>query len=643
MMKNRLCILLVLLLASLVAKAQTDLLEEMNEDSGPEGNVIQKQPILTPEVRSWKLVDEFSRLVPIAIDTTTINFHNYTPIYKRSITNTYLGFLGSPYISNDFFERIDYPEYYFLTSYKGYRKNSRDVSYYNSNTPFSSLKYQQGGEEEQMFTAFLTQNLNEYSNIGFEFDAIKSEGQFKNHEANHRNLNFFYSRKSERHSTYVSLITGSNKSADNGGIVDKTINPFISPFKLLVNLSGGIKNEINSLSLFSSHEYFLEQIPFLKRLKVAEDNEFKAAYSVQYLVGIDNHKRYVKESVVEEMFFDTTYFSNLPNHTDSSLFRRFNHILQFKFLEDSTRKFSFYARAFLENEIVKATHPVAYGVKSYDYSNLFVGGEIADNKNRYLNWKAYARVAIIGRNIGDAQVKGVVSKKFQLLKQDFLISGEAWYRDISPDIYQNYWFDNHFRWSNNFKKQHDVVFKGSLSSEDLKLKLGANYVLMSNFLYNGYSSLPEQYNGEFSVLGAWLKHDLMIGPVIWTNHFIFQETSNATVLHIPKLNYYTSLSVTGTLFKVMKYQIGAEMYYNSAFYADKFEPMTTRFYLQNEVLTGGYPQLNGFVNVKLKRTSAFFQLMHFNSYISGGNYFNSPGYPVNRMAFMFGLFWSFYD
>ena len=71
--------------------------------------------------------------------------------------------------------------------------------------------------------------------------------------------------------------------------------------------------------------------------------------------------------------------------------------------------------------------------------------------------------------------------------------------------------------------------------------------------------------------------------------------------------------------------------------------MTSLFHLQNDILVGGYPYTNAFVNVKLKRTSAYAQLFHANSYLTGGNYSKSPFYPVERLSFRFGILWSFYD
>jgi len=158
-----------------------------------------------------------------------------------------------------------------------------------------------------------------------------------------------------------------------------------------------------------------------------------------------------------------------------------------------------------------------------------------------------------------------------------------------------------------------------------------------------FIKITENKPDEFSIFSFWLNKDFNLGPFGWNNKMILQEVSNDAVLHVPSFNYYTSIYFKGVLFKVMKYQIGAEMYYNSKFYSDKYEPSTSRFYLQDQILTGGYPQLNAFINAKLKRTSAFAQLMHFNSSFSNGKYLSSPFYPINQMAFRFGFLWSFYD
>jgi hypothetical protein len=590
-------------------------------------------------IRCWTLENQNSTIHAVNVDTATMNFHNYTPIYQKSISNTYLGYFGAPYISNLFFDRLNNSAYYFLTSFEAYRRTQRDVVYYNTTTPFSFLKYEQGSTNEQLFTAFFTQNLDSVTNFGFRYNVLKNNGQYKYQEANHKNLNLFISRNSKRYNGYASFITSTNKVAENGGIVDSIIG---DPNVLLVNLGGSVMPTIKTFSLFTSHEYLLGRIPLFKE-NTSVDSIFIPRYGIQYSFEVNNYKRSFYETLAKDDFFDTIYFNKNAKETDSSSFRKFTQIFQIKAFENSKKKFTFGKRVFIENEIVRAIHPIPFGERKYNYSNLFLGAEISNGTNSFMRWSALTRFAVLGRNFGDAIVKGTVDKPIKLFSDTLLISLEGWYQDISPDIFQNHWNDNHFKWENNFNKQHEVVFKATLHWDQINFHTGANYAMLSNFLYNSRNALPAQYSGQFSVFNFWMNKEFILGPLGWNNKLVLQEVSNDYALHLPLLNYYTSIYFKGALFKVLKYQLGAEMYYHSEFYADKYEPSTSRFYLQDEILTGGYPQLNAFINAKLKRTSAFVQLMHFNSGFSNGKYFSSPSYPINQMAFRFGFLWSFYD
>ena len=306
-------------------------------------------------------------------------------------------------------------------------------------------------------------------------------------------------------------------------------------------------------------------------------------------------------------------------------------------------KFNFGKRVFIKNEIVTATHPVPYGSIRYNYSNLILGGELYSYNNQVNQWGILANYAILGRNLGDINVIAEYQRLIKIFKDSTYIYLSTVYDSRSADIFQEKWNDNHFKWNNDFKKQNLFNVKFHVYYPGINLKTGLNYSLTDNFIYNGKAVVPVQHDKPISVYNYWINNDLRIGSFSWANKFFIQGTNASEVLHLPLLNYYTCLSFYGTLFKVMHFQIGAEMYYNSKFYADKYDPSTSRFYLQDDVKTGGYPLFNLFANAKLKRTSAFAMLYHANSSFMGGKFFSSPGYPLNQMAFRFGFIWTFYD
>ena len=72
-------------------------------------------------------------------------------------------------------------------------------------------------------------------------------------------------------------------------------------------------------------------------------------------------------------------------------------------------------------------------------------------------------------------------------------------------------------------------------------------------------------------------------------------------------------------------------------------PATGVFYNQAERLTGNYPWVNAFLNLKLKRTRFFFMFEHLNEGFSGFEYQHVPGYQLPVRMFKYGIAWTFYN
>lgn len=649
---------------SAILMAQGPIGGALPEGQGQEGEVDEHLKTtdikVIPKMHVWTLNNEFSTNVEAKLDTATINFHTFNPMLKQSISNTFTGHLGAPYESNIFFKRTQESQFYFLQSFDSYRLSQDEVKYYNTTTPYAHLFYEQSTQApkslQKSFKAFFTQNIDSITNVGFDFNVFTSPSQYMKQEATHKFLNVFMSRNSLRYHGYLNVINSTDEVLENGGLQSDSLDRFGTysflgykfrdyPSNFPVAFTYGLENTTKSLSLFTSHEYFMGEIPFLAKDTSRVDSiyqEFKPRYSIQYSAEYENNSRMLYENSVEDDYFDTTYM-NLSNHTDSAFQTRFSHILQVKALEDTTKKFTFGKRVYIQNENVIAKHGLPNGQRTYRYSNVYIGGEIYRSESVLGKWNAGLRFALLGRNLGDATISGSWQKNLSIGKDTAFFKAQGWYKDVSPNIFQDHYFSNHFKWENNFNKQHEVVLKGQLNYPRFNLSTGADYALFSNYLYNNALALPDQYNGEFSVISAWVNKDFKVGRFVWSNKAVWQELSTDVVLRLPAWSFYTSLYYSHYLFKVMKIQLGVEAYYNTKFKANRYEPTTTRFYLQDEYKTGGYPLVSFFANAKLKRTSAFAMLYHANGNLDFGEYFVSPNYPLGQMVFRFGFFWTFYD
>ncbi len=98
--------------------------------------------------------------------------------------------------------------------------------------------------------------------------------------------------------------------------------------------------------------------------------------------------------------------------------------------------------------------------------------------------------------------------------------------------------------------------------------------------------------------------------------------------------------------KVLSVQLGADVRYFTKYNAPAYMPAIQNFYLQPEegkVEIGGYPIVNVYANLHLKRTRFYVMMYHVNQGISRPDYFLSPHYPINPRVLKFGLSWNFYD
>ena len=87
-------------------------------------------------------------------------------------------------------------------------------------------------------------------------------------------------------------------------------------------------------------------------------------------------------------------------------------------------------------------------------------------------------------------------------------------------------------------------------------------------------------------------------------------------------------------------QLGANVYYHTAYYAPYYEPATQQFQLQDEanrVKVGNYPLINAYANFHLKQARFFVMAYNLGSKFVDPNYFSLPHYPLDPMVLKMGV------
>ena len=120
-------------------------------------------------------------------------------------------------------------------------------------------------------------------------------------------------------------------------------------------------------------------------------------------------------------------------------------------------------------------------------------------------------------------------------------------------------------------------------------------------------------------------------------------TQSADVLNVPEIVTRQTLYFSEHIFKkAMFIQTGFTFNYFTEYYQNDYNPLIGEFYIQHEKKIGNFPLVDFFINAKVKQTRIFLKAEHFNSAMTGYNYYSAPNYPYRDFLVRFGLVWNFF-
>jgi hypothetical protein len=193
---------------------------------------------------------------------------------------------------------------------------------------------------------------------------------------------------------------------------------------------------------------------------------------------------------------------------------------------------------------------------------------------------------------------------------------------------------------------HDLYIRFGLAKKVLNIEMGADMRYFTQYYAPDYAPAI-QHSGNIQVFSASLRQDFKLGILHLDNEITYQKTSNETVLPLPELVLYHDLYIRfGLAKKVLNIEMGADMRYFTQYYAPDYAPAIGQFYLQNpdtRYKLGGYPLINGYINLHLKRTRIFVQMYNLLQRTGEKSYFLAPHYPLNPRILKVGLSWNFFD
>jgi hypothetical protein len=611
-------------------------------------------------ILTWKINLISLQFDTIRVDTALNLFQFYNPVYKMGLSQTYLGNLGLPAITNTFSERKFTTPFLFMQALEPYMMTPEKNIFFNTHRPYTNLFYTTGGPSnnvEESMRIIHTQNITPYWNMGVNFTIFASKGLYPAQRTKDRVFTVHTNYQKKNYLLLASYHLNKFTNQENGGLIsDSSVNLKNQDF-LPVNLS-------NAKNRYVSNTFFLLQsLKFGGRDSANHNDSIKKrivfpASLVSLIFRYDRTRKTFEESdlktlstfsTTDSAYFKHFYYSK-QNSADSSICRKFSASLRYTLKENSKQKvpiglsfmvvqelltYGFYNRL----DTLKAPLLQAY---THNHFNFKGGASISRSESNRFILVATGYFTFLGYEIGNYWLNGTLDMNFPYHSENKLHLA-ATLRDDRPDFFYTYFVSNYIRWNNTLKNTFRNEAEASYSMPH-DFVLQANIINMNNFVYFNDSGYPDQTSKNLLVMSGSLSKTFRIWKYVSVNKFIFQYSSNQTILPLPAASVYLSNYLEFQPVKNVLYaQFGFDIFYHSQYYGYAYDPVTGMFHTQNEKMIGNYPFVDPFLNLKLKRTRFYFKYEHADYSFITRNYFNALHYPMSRGTFRFGLSWAFYD
>ncbi len=608
------------------------------------------------------------------MDTDRLNIANSTLVESQSLAVGYEGNVGSAAQTRMFFDRKEARDFIFADPYDYYITTPENAYFYDTKIPYTNIMYTTAGSsqnKDERLKGTLTLNFGKKINIGGDLDYIYSRGHYDSNGNKLLSYRVFGNYLSEKYELYAYLSNFNFINKENGGLTnDRYITNPDNPVegydsKRTTDTKAFPVRFTDTWNRVRGKQYFFTQrynLGFERELdETDEEGETKKVFvpvssiihTFEYKdnrrhfgstdAGIDTCYANIYETGTGNKVEDRTSYWSLSNTFALSMREGFQDWVKFgltAYVNFEKRRFKL-PRVNMANEGI-GSYPVISpdANQIYDEFSTFLGAEISKRQGSLLTFNARGELGLLGDDIGELRVTGDIQTRFPLFKKDAIIKAYGYIKNVNPAFYIRHNHSRFFVWDNDFKKIQQIYVGGEINLESTRTKLSASVESLQNYIFFNRAGVPEQNNGNIQVVSARLKQDLRYRAFGWDNEIAYQLSSDKEVLPLPDMSLYTNMYVAFKLAKVLTIQLGANMYYNTAYYAPYYEPATQQFQLQREgkeAKVGNYPLINAYANFHLKQARFFVMAYNLGSKFVTPNYFSLSHYPLDPMVLKMGV------
>ena len=293
-------------------------------------------------------------------------------------------------------------------------------------------------------------------------------------------------------------------------------------------------------------------------------------------------------------------------------------------------------------------------------SNVSFGGQISKTQGKTLHFNLRAETWVGGALSGQLKLDFNTDVNFKLFGDTVQLAANAYFHRIEPVFLQRHYHAKHIWWDDDDKsKETRTHIEGRFSYKKTNTMLRIAIDEIQNYTYYGmsYDATTKnrtnmtagvyQESGNINVFTAQLHQNFRVGILNWENVITYQNSSNKDVLPLPALNIFTNLYLKFRIAKVLNVELGADAIYFTKYYAPDYCPAINQFAIQkneaSRVELGGYPFIDVYANLKLKKVRFFVMMSHVNNGSGNRMSFLAPHYPTNSNVLHLGVSWPFFN
>lgn len=448
-------------------------------------------------------------------------------------------------------------------------------------------------------------------------------------------------------------IMGNEPLHDKAGAVDST------------RIKVGSQAQLDSLLAVQAHQDSIdattrkEYVPVTSLIHTLDLNNYDHIYQAykspssyygETFYNLNDENKFGGDSI-----FDKTKYLSIKNTFAIALLEGFN-----KYMKAGLK-------VFLSHEYRKYQMPdldensTTYFMNQWTEQNVSIGGQILKRQGSTLHFDLAGELGLTGHDQGKVAIDFNTDLNFRLFGDTVQLAAKACFYRKPPTFFQETYHSKHIWWSNDLKNETRTRIEGNFSYRKTNTRLrvaveeiqnytyfGMNYALdASSYARQAMTAMVCQESGNINVLTAQLSQTFRLGVLNWENVITYQNSSNKDALPLPSLNVFSNLFLKFRIARVLNVELGGCCTFFTKYDAPDFIPMLNQYAIQQDadsrVELGGYPFVDVYANMKLKRVRFFLAMSHVNAGSGNRMQFLTPHYPINNKILRFGVSWNFFN